>query len=937
MKFNTKKIILLTCLTVLAFGPFSAKASGYLNVIKNTTRNVDEIFSFKVSGTESSNKNITTSNSIGQTSFTLDAGTYNITENLLDGWNLDEAYCDNGTFNNDRSVYNITVTDSQTVNCVFVGSPKAILQITKYSTDGIYGVFNLKLLNKTSSEITTYPITSGFTAPQTFRLALEPGPYSLTENIPDGWNLDDAYCDDGSLTNSINPSNMDIQPVKTTNCTFTNSLINPPQAFLKIFANTTDQISGTFSFNVTGPTNSSPIVKSYHGSGSSKIAVDSGTYNVTENITNGWSIDSVTCDSGTPNQNNDGVSDITISAGQTINCYFNNKWFARRGFLNIKKNTTDEMSGTFNFTVNGPIFSQITSVEAYSGAGGIIIDLDEGAYSVTENSKPYWNLISSECNNGNPTNFTITAGQTTVCTFNDSPKAILQIKKVTAGNLSYNYEKFNYKITSGTFSKNASLYAYSDSQGSNTPAKIALNPGTYNVTENANPNWNFFSATCDNGTPQGNGVFGVAISAGQTINCTFTNEAKAAIKIIKNTTNGDGNFSYQISNPNSLIKTNLSTYYGTGSARVAVDPGKYSVTEDPKTAWTMNSNSCSGPFTINKSPTTIEDDEMIGTAQWQNPSNAASNNDSYATTDLSDTNSGEETYAISHYLKAINFGFNIPNDATIQGIEVDIKRKAGSLDNGNIVDNKINIVVGGGIGFVNEAHLLEFWPEENSSVHYGDSNDLWGTTPKPADINSSDFGIAISTGLVKTDNENEASAQASIDSIKITVTYTTTINVVDGQTTECTFDNSRTSLKIIQNIQGENRKFDYFISPTPSKFSLCDNSSTPTNTASTELFLDPGNYSVAKDLPNDWVVSISCDNGGSYTSGENTVSNITLTAGNTTTCTFNDYQKGTLKIVKNSSSAGVFNFNISPTPFTAIISTSNSVGAFGNGVITAST
>ena len=148
MKFNTKKIILLICLTVLAFGPFSAKASGYLNVIKNTTRNVDGTFSFKVSGTESSDKNITTSNGIGQTSFTLNPGAYNLTENLLDGWNLDEAYCDNGTFNNNHSVYNITVTDNETVNCVFVGSPKAVLQITKYSTDGIYGVFNLKLLRQ---------------------------------------------------------------------------------------------------------------------------------------------------------------------------------------------------------------------------------------------------------------------------------------------------------------------------------------------------------------------------------------------------------------------------------------------------------------------------------------------------------------------------------------------------------------------------------------------------------------------------------------------------------------------------------------------------------------------------------------------------------------------------------------------------------------------
>ena len=56
-----------------------------------------------------------------------------------------------------------------------------------------------------------------------------------------------------------------------------------------------------------------------------------------------------------------------------------------------------------------------------------------------------------------------------------------------------------------------------------------------------------------------------------------------------------------------------------------------------------------------------------GTQAWANPSNAGSSNDSYATRTLS---------GVSDYLRATNFGFAIPSGATIDGILVEVEKRA---------------------------------------------------------------------------------------------------------------------------------------------------------------------------------------------------------------------------------------------------------------------
>jgi type II secretory pathway pseudopilin PulG len=76
------------------------------------------------------------------------------------------------------------------------------------------------------------------------------------------------------------------------------------------------------------------------------------------------------------------------------------------------------------------------------------------------------------------------------------------------------------------------------------------------------------------------------------------------------------------------------------------------------------------------SPGTLANDNSTGTVAWSNPQNAAASDDSYATS----TSSGSQ---LTYYLKATNFGFSLPSDSTISGIEAGVERKFSSSGSGN--------------------------------------------------------------------------------------------------------------------------------------------------------------------------------------------------------------------------------------------------------------
>ena len=89
--------------------------------------------------------------------------------------------------------------------------------------------------------------------------------------------------------------------------------------------------------------------------------------------------------------------------------------------------------------------------------------------------------------------------------------------------------------------------------------------------------------------------------------------------------------------------------------------------------------------------------------------------------------------------------------------------KVGSA--GALSDHTVQLLKAGTPVGTNKATASN-WSTTSSTVTYGSTSDLWGTTWLPADLNASNFGLRFAA-----DSSGAASATASLDWVTIQVTY----------------------------------------------------------------------------------------------------------------------------------------------------------------------
>jgi hypothetical protein len=153
---------------------------------------------------------------------------------------------------------------------------------------------------------------------------------------------------------------------------------------------------------------------------------------------------------------------------------------------------------------------------------------------------------------------------------------------------------------------------------------------------------------------------------------------------------------------------------------------------------------------------------VVGTSVWQNTSCIGSADGNYAYIDAPGT--------ISHYLVASGFGFAIPSNSSILGIVVSFYRM-GTVA-GCQSDYSVKIVQDGVIGGTDHASPVP-WPTTWTLASYGSPSDLWGLFWTPSQINSNNFGVAISAQNWLTNGSD-----CYIDYAQIQVYYTSLMNQV---------------------------------------------------------------------------------------------------------------------------------------------------------------
>jgi hypothetical protein len=169
---------------------------------------------------------------------------------------------------------------------------------------------------------------------------------------------------------------------------------------------------------------------------------------------------------------------------------------------------------------------------------------------------------------------------------------------------------------------------------------------------------------------------------------------------------------------------------------------------------------------------TTADDATVGTLTWTNPTNAQAVDGVYATI----LKSGNTT-AVTHYLKATNFGFSIPTSAVITGVAFrtfgSFKQSSGSGPS-SASDSSCKLVKAGTITGTSQTTSKAMptatgTPTDDYGTYGGPTN-MWGTTLTGADVNTSTFGAVIAWSLLSV---NVGGTSPTVDTITAQVDYTT--------------------------------------------------------------------------------------------------------------------------------------------------------------------
>lgn len=150
---------------------------------------------------------------------------------------------------------------------------------------------------------------------------------------------------------------------------------------------------------------------------------------------------------------------------------------------------------------------------------------------------------------------------------------------------------------------------------------------------------------------------------------------------------------------------------------------------------------------------------ISGTVSWNNPLNALFNDGTNTT--VTALVLGDDT----DYLTATGFNIVVPVGMIVSGIEVEIVKSATNGILYSVTDKDVRMIKNGVRTGTNGAKSGK-WPGSDQSFTYGGNTDDWGTTWTVADVESANFGVAISAHLA-----GVLLPTASVNAIRVNVYY----------------------------------------------------------------------------------------------------------------------------------------------------------------------
>ena len=781
---------------------------------------------------------ITTVDGEGQVSFdSVEPGNYTIDEIVPSGWSLDSAICSNGD-DPQTAGGGVTLAPGDEVTCTFINSEitPGSIRILKSALGGD-DTFNY------TGDLGDFDLVTVLGECCQLFEDLIPGTYNVTEIVPDGWDLVDISCTDGSPTDvSTATASIDLETDEYVACTFT----NVRRGSIEVFKTTNPEGGTGFDFDFGA---NATVLDSFtlDDAGSRLFdGLEPGSYFLNEtDLPAGWDLSNINC-TGANSVNVDvaaGTAGIGLGAGQTVQCTFTN---TARGSLTIEKVTFggDEEFGFTSATLDGGTLENPTEFTLDSaGINTITFDnlVSSLTWDVAEDQPPTdWTLLNASCN-VNPQQWeyvsaereisiNILPGQDATCTFFNARETDVVLNKLAIGGDG----TFDFDLL-GPDSLLIDSTTLITGDGTASQDFSPLDPGEYTFVETSLPaGWVLTDLSCiivDSGGGQTTvpGDLQTAsvtfeLAFGESVSCTFSNTADGTFIIEKATDPADSGQPFEFTGDVTGIITDGETL------SIARQPGFYQSSESVPPDWALTDISCAsdGPGSSFETSAT---GAGVFLAAGETARCVFANTELGSVTIVKNAVGGDDTF---------NFGgdFGLFSIATAGG--------TGSESFGNLLPGTYSVVEGVPAGW----DLVDLSCDNASTV---------------------DIGSA-----------------------------TATINVAAGEHVTCTFtDQRRARLTIEKAASGGDDEFEFQSNTLqPSPFSI----DTAVNNAVSFEDLVPGTFDVTELGPPDgWVLlGAVCD---AFTeqwsfdlAGQEIV--IDLLAGQDVTCSFQNALQGTVSLTK---------------------------------------
>jgi uncharacterized cupredoxin-like copper-binding protein len=789
--------------------------------------------------------------------YEVTAGTYSVAETVPTGWVKTGDTCQN-----------VVVTAGATSTCTITNTKKGHIIVDKVTNPG--GDTQSFSFTTTGAGYSGFSLTD---AAQPNDQEVVPGKYSVAETLPAGWVQTSAVCDSGETI-----ADLDVEAGETVTCTFTNTKNGSITIEKQVVGADADftftgDVAGTLGDNETATVNVAP-----------------GTYTSTEAANAAYALTSIVCDDGNSTGNLETrTATFNVAAGENVKCVFTNSELPT---LEIRKTVVNDNGGT---KVANDFQGEIDDVnQAWSTPK----TLTPGAHTASEVTLAGYTASAWGTDCAADGSVTLAYGDHKVCTItNDDIAPKLHLRKVVVNDNGGTKTVADFTLTAdGTGSNDLSGTSPVDSTGT-------LLADTWALSETNVPGYTAGAWSCVGGTQ--NGV-NITVGIGGEATCTITNDDQAGqLKIVKNTVGGDGTFNFTVTGPTASTPS-IATVANTGTTGfVAVNAGAYSVAETVPAGWDLTSAVCDSgtpanfsvpnggsvtcTFTNTKRGHVIIQKNAIPDSNTQAFTfNNNFGNGNPATFNLTDTTAA----GLPNYdAEVIPGKFAVTEDA-VAGWEL----ASTTCDQGETV-NDIDVAPGETVTctFTNQKlakiTLVKNTIGGNGEFSFGKTGAGFAGTTTLTTV----AGTASQT-FENLDPDNTYSitevVPAGWDLTSASCSNGDPVSAITpnaGEEITCTFTNVKRGHIIVDKItdpKGDPQSFN-FTTNAGSNFALTDEAEPHDSGA-----IIPGTYSVAETVPPGWdLTSATCDDGSAPGA-------ISLQAGETVTCTFNNQKDANIIVVK---------------------------------------